>query len=588
MSAPNSPGSAQNKGAHPSLTLCPSANLDWSRDGIPASDEFDDIYFSVDGGLEETRAVYLRASGLPERWSEPEFELSPFTIGELGFGTGLNFLAVLQMWKGCNQKGRRLHFVSIEKFPLSKQDLDRALGHWPDLQEESKALLAVWPGRVRGTHVLHLGGGVTLTLCHDDVEAALAGLSLQADAWFLDGFSPAKNPAMWSETVMGHVGRLSAGGARVGTFTAAGFVRAGLAKAGFEVRKVEGFGRKRHRIEAVMPDKTPAPIKPPLRPVIIGGGIAGACLAHAFKRRGIAAVVIDADDGTAASGNAAAIVQPRLDRQDNPLARFALSAYLYAVRHYLSLGAVLSEGVIHTPQREEHIARFKALADTPALPLEQMLWQDGTLVFPKAQVIDPRVAREALLAGSSTVKGRAVSYRREGEVIEVLGESGEVLASGTTVIFAAGAGVSGLKMFDDLDLRYSRGQISWAKSQGFETAMTYGGYAVPMGEIMLLGATHALLIGDDPYTPTEADDAYNFETYTQATGKTAVPDERPSRASIRVNDKTTWPFIAQMEPNVFALTGLGSRGFVFAPLMADMFVSDIMGEPTAWPAKLKR
>ena len=134
MSAPNSPGPAQNKGRHPSLTLCPSANLDWSRDGTPASDEFGDIYFSVDGGLEETREVYLRASGLPERWLEPEFKLRAFTIGELGFGTGLNFLAVFQMWKSRNRKSQRLHFVSIEKFPLSKQDLERALSYWPELQ----------------------------------------------------------------------------------------------------------------------------------------------------------------------------------------------------------------------------------------------------------------------------------------------------------------------------------------------------------------------------------------------------------------------------------------------------------------------
>ena len=588
MSAPNSPGPAQKKGAHPSLTLCPAANLDWSREGTPASDEFDDIYFSVDGGLEETRAVYLRASGLPERWSEPEFELSPFTIGELGFGTGLNFLAVLQMWKSCKQKGRRLNFVSIEKFPLSKQDLDRALRHWPELQEEAKALLAVWPGRVRGTHILHLDGGVTLTLCHADVEAALDGLSMQADAWFLDGFSPAKNPAMWSETVMGHVGRLSAGGARVGTFTAAGFVRAGLAKAGFEVCKVEGFGRKRHRIEAVMPDKSPAPIKPPLRPVIIGGGIAGASFAHAFMRRGIAALVIDADDGTAASGNAAALVKPRLDRQDNPLARFSLSSYLYAARSYAGLGAVLSEGVTDAPQTPEKTARFKALANEPALPPEEMVWRNGELVFPKAQVIDPKRARAAMLEGAIIIKGRAASLRPTEEGLDVINEAGDVLASGTHIIFALGAGVLHMEMFGSLDLRFSRGQISWAKNDGREKALTYGGYVVPLGDDMLLGATHEQLGDVDPYAVTAKDDALNFEAYLKVVGRAASSSDKPSRAAVRVNTKTTWPFIMQMKANVFALTGLGSRGFVFAPLLADMLVSDIMGEPTAWPPKLKR
>ena len=193
-------------GVPPTLTLCPAPNLDWSRPAAPASHKFGDIYFSVEGGLEETRAVYLKACSLPERWREPKFERQPFVIGELGFGTGLNFLAVWQMWKAHCKTGQRLHFVSIEKFPLSKQDLETALSHWPELSREAQALLSVWPGRVRGTHVLHLGS-VTLTLCHDDVQDALAGLSMQADAWFLDGFSPAKNPAMWSEDVMRHVGR---------------------------------------------------------------------------------------------------------------------------------------------------------------------------------------------------------------------------------------------------------------------------------------------------------------------------------------------------------------------------------------------
>ena len=588
MSAPNSPGPAQNKGVHPSLTLCPSANLDWSRDGTPASDKFDDIYFSVDGGLEETRAVYLRASGLPERWLEPEFKLRAFTIGELGFGTGLNFLAVWQMWKARRTAGQRLHFVSIEKFPLSRQDLESALDHWPDLQDQAKALLAVWPGRVRGTHVLHLEDGVTLTLCHDDVDDALTGLSMQADAWFLDGFSPAKNPAMWSEAVMGHVGRLSACGARVGTFTAAGFVRDGLSKAGFEVRKVKGFGRKRHRIEAVIAEK-PALADPQIiRPIIIGGGIAGACFAQAFKRRGIAAVVIDPDDGTAASGNSAAIVKPRLDRQDNPLARFSLTSYLYAARTYRAIGAVLSEGVADVPQTPEQTKRFKALANEPALPLEEMVWSGGELVFPQAQAIDPKRARAALLEGASLVKGRAASLRQNVDSLDVLNEAGDVLASGTHIIFAIGAGARHMEMFSSLDLRYSRGQISWAKNDGRETTLTYGGYAIPLGDDMLLGATHEPLSAVDPYAVSAEDDARNFEVYLKAVGQAAIASEKPSRAAVRVNTKTTWPFIMQMQANVFALTGLGSRGFVFAPLMADMLVSDFMGEPVAWPAKLKR
>ena len=587
MSAPNSQSPAQKKGAQPSLTLCHAPALDWSRAAAPASHDFGDIYFSVEGGLEETRAVYLTACGLPERWAEPQFAQRTFVVGELGFGTGLNFLALWQMWKAHKQDGQRLHYVSVEKFPLSHDDLKRALTAWPSLKDEAAALLALWPGRVRGTHILHLGGGLTLTLCHDDVDAALAGLSMRADAWFLDGFSPAKNPQMWRETVMERVGALSARGARIGTFTAAGFVRKGLAAAGFNVRKTEGFGRKRHRLEAVMPVHRIRK-RPPIAPVIIGGGIAGASLAAAFARRGIRATIIDADDGTAASGNAAAIIKPRLDRQDSPLARFALCSYLYALQTYGRAGAVISQGVTHAPQTPEQILRFKSLAAEPALPPEHMQLSEESMIFPKAQVIDPDKARAALTDGVLRVFGRAVTYRRKAQRFEVLDANGDVLAVGSPLIFAAGAGVRGISAFDSLALRYSRGQISWARAEGQDAVLTYGGYAVPLGQHMLLGATHARLTEDDPYIPNPEDDAHNFEAYRAATGRAAAPALRASRASVRVNSKTTWPVIAELETGVFAMTGLGSRGFVFAPLMAEMLAAELCGDPVDWPAKLRR
>ncbi len=592
MSAPKKLDPAQKKGAPPRLTLCPSPNLDWSRDGTPASQDFDDIYFSVEDGLAETRAVYLKACGLPERWAEDGFTRGGFVIGELGFGTGLNFLATWQMWEQHKSAKGRLHFVSVEKFPLSTEMLRKALSSWsdnsPELGPYIAKLIAAWPDRVRGTHILRLSDDVTLTLIHDDVQAALSGLSMQADAWFLDGFTPAKNPAMWTKEVMAHVVRLSKGGARVGTFTAAGAVRQALSEAGFDVRKTDGFGRKRHRIEAVMPVRETSP-QPEVRPIIIGAGIAGCTLYEAFTRRGIAVTIIDSGDNTAASGNVAAIVKPRLDRNDSPLARFALSSFLYATRFYDSLDAVISEGVDHAPQTPEQVARHADLAKLPALSSEQMQWTGEIMRFPRAQVIDPQKAKQGLLGGCENVKATAKAVSRDGTGLSVLGENGEVIARGTHIIFAAGAGVRDVEMFDELELRYARGQINWAKNDGLETALTYGGYAVPLGDELLLGATHDRLEeGTNPYQTREADDVRNQQGYLAATGQMLTPSKRPSRASIRVNSKTTWPFIAQLEEGVVAFTGLGSRGFVFAPLMAEMLAADMLNEPVVWPPKLKR
>lgn len=616
---------AQKKGVQPALTLCPAPKLDWSRGQTPASENFGDIYFSVDGGLEETQAVYLKACGLPERWDAPEFKDRPFVIGELGFGTGLNFLAAWQLWQEKPRGTQRLHFVSVEKYPLPKEALARALSVWPELAELTARLIEHWPGRVRGTHVLRLSESVTLTLIHDEAMAGLKALSMKADGWFLDGFSPARNPDMWSPQLMARVGELSAAGARIGTFTAAGAVRAALSEAGFEVRKTEGFGRKRHRLEALMParpqvntdEKTAAHIGsterqsiPHSPPLIIGAGIAGLCLAEAFARRGVKSVVIDADDGTAASGNAAAIIKPRLDRQDSPLARFALSAYLYALRFYNEREAALQTGVDHAPQTPEQIRRYAALGEASPLPAAHMAWdnENSVMKFPQAQVISPKAAREALRSaalgsGAKFCTGRVTSLEGGAKRGAVLAAGGEVI-TGAPVLFAIGAGARALDMFSALGLRYSRGQISWAKNdQGARRqALTYGGYAVPMQaalegaacpeNLMLLGATHARLgaqdVYQDPYTARPEDDAQNFEAYRAATGERAAPARRAARASVRVNSKTTWPMAARLEDDIYAITGLGSRGFVFAPLLAEMLVASLLGEPCVWPRQLQK
>jgi len=166
------------------LTQTPAATLDWSRPGTPAASDFGDIYFSTDGGLEETRAVFLEGCGLPGGWREADV----FTIAELGFGSGLNFLASWQAWRQSAQPHQRLHFVSFEKFPFDKTQLQHALSAWPELAQFSSQLVENWPGRVKGIHRLHFGP-VTLTLFHDDVLSGLAQAdNLKANAWFRDIF----------------------------------------------------------------------------------------------------------------------------------------------------------------------------------------------------------------------------------------------------------------------------------------------------------------------------------------------------------------------------------------------------------------
>lgn len=220
--------------------------LDW-RDGQPWSVRFDDRYFSADSGIAETRHVFLQGNRLAERFAA----LQPgrvFRIGETGFGTGLNFVCAWQLFEQAAPAGAALEFHSVEAFPLDADALRAALALWPELQTLAQRLCAAWPGPVPGRHRLRFGR-VQLRLDIDDVAAALPRWEDGCiDAWFLDGFAPAKNPAMWSDAVLAEVARASRPGASLATYTSAGWVRRGLQRAGFELWRVAGFGSKREML----------------------------------------------------------------------------------------------------------------------------------------------------------------------------------------------------------------------------------------------------------------------------------------------------------------------------------------------------
>ena len=260
-------------------------------------------------------------------------------VGELGFGTGLNILALIELWSRARPPGAQLHIFSIEAHPIAADEARRALARWPQLSALADRLTAQWPGRARGPHRVEFPDlGVILDVAVGEVAEALAAWSGQADAWFLDGFAPARNPAMWRDEVLALVAARSAPGAVAATFTVAGQVRRGLAAAGFEVARAPGFGRKRERLTARLPG-APATAGPARRVAIVGAGIA--------RRRGGAArsarwagrpMVFDAEGrGAGASGNPAALVTPRLDAGLAEPAQIFAQAFRRAVALYAAL-----------------------------------------------------------------------------------------------------------------------------------------------------------------------------------------------------------------------------------------------------------
>ena len=327
-----------------------SAQLQW-RGTAPYSTLYDDIFFDRDDAFAEARYVFLEGNDLPRRWQGRHH----FTIAETGFGTGLNFLATVQVWRASAAADARLHYVAVEKHPLSPADLAKALSPWSSLQPWVQALVAAYPQRVAGFHRLDwVADRVSLTLLFGDAGEMLAQLQARVDAWYLDGFAPSRNAAMWSADVFRQVARLSAPAATFSTFTAAGVVRRGLADVGFEVGKRPGFGKKRDMLHGRFAGTVCAtPEQPwfaPARPVsmlqryaiVVGAGVAGCCVAYALAARGWQVDVVDRHDGVAygASGNPAGVVLPRLTADMNAEGRFYLAAFLYASRWFDGLNGV--------------------------------------------------------------------------------------------------------------------------------------------------------------------------------------------------------------------------------------------------------
>lgn len=221
------------------------AKIEW-HNGQPYASAFQDVYFSTDNGLLETEYVFLRGNALAERWQQ--LDANTFTIAETGFGTGLNFLCAVKLWLETSPCQATLHFISIEKHPLSHQDITSVLLLWPELTVLSTALLSEYDTLINAGTVTFFNNRVQLTLLIGDATELLNSNIFQTDAWFLDGFSPAKNPDMWQPALFEHMARLSNLQTSFATFTSAGVVRRGLIAAGFKVNKRAGFGKKREML----------------------------------------------------------------------------------------------------------------------------------------------------------------------------------------------------------------------------------------------------------------------------------------------------------------------------------------------------
>ncbi|MEM9053747.1 MAG: FAD-dependent 5-carboxymethylaminomethyl-2-thiouridine(34) oxidoreductase MnmC [Pseudomonadota bacterium] len=573
-------------------------DLSWKEDGTPVNERVGDSYYSVEDGLEETRAIFLKACGLPERWQGRD----SFTVAELGFGTGLNFLALWQLWREARGAEGWLHFVSFEGFPLDARDAAQALSVWPELEPLVRELVAKWPDRAKGVHqVTWPDERLTLTLHLGLIEDTLPQTRFKADAWFLDGFTPAKNEAMWNETLWPLIAERSAPGAIAATFTVAGAVRRGLAAAGFEVAKQPGHGRKRERLEAIFPGQHAA--RPPnqKRIAVIGAGISGASLARVLRDRGAHVTVYDMADGPAqgTSGNPMGLLMPRLDAGDTAQARFLLEAYNAARSLYRGYAGVEDTEVVQRPKDEQEATRFeKVLADPPLGLRDLEALPGGGLLHKRAMIFRPALLLPALLDSIDVRWGREVDI--DPDARSVNGEAYDAIVLATGWHMEA--------MIPALRLKGRAGQVEFSEVDvdAPPTAMASGHYALASGRQRVWGATYRdhqggvpMILEDDRNTNQGYLDALN--PYWR---QSVVSDHVQSRAGVRATSPDRLPVIGPLPDieailhshvglrkgiavpeetaalsGVYIAGGYGSRGFTFGPWGARLISALIHDDP---------
>lgn len=622
------------------------ATLDW-QDGQPYSRQFGDVYFSRTSGIEETRHVFLHHNHLQERWHDlPDGRV--FTIGETGFGTGLNFLCAWQLWRETASPATRLHYVSTEKYPLTRQELSQALSLWPELAEFSLTLLSQYRTLTPGWHRFTFDHGkVMLTLLVGDARETLPELSAKVDAWFLDGFAPAKNPEMWQPELFHEIARLSASQATFATFTSAGLVKRGLAEVGFTVEKVAGFGSKRDMLRGRLHAAAISSGNMPGNAIVIGGGISGTASAYSLAQRGWQVTLIErhAKLASEASGNPQGMLYARLTKHDIPLSRLALTGYLYTLNllhRLLQHGADWDDcGLIQQAfdaretQRQYDVLQrgFPAelvheLSQQEASNLAGFDLPHGGLHFPGGGWVTPPALCQALASHANIMllaTQEAVSLTRENQQWRVH-DGEQMLTEAAVVILATANATLAFPQAAHLPLQSVRGQITQlpatTNSRKLAKVLCTDGYVTPArNQTHCLGATFTPEISE-PHMRVE-DHQHNLHTlhglspalFTaldagqldvqaldgRAALRCASPDYLPMAGPLLDAAQTEAAYatgalrghraIAAQLPwldGLYVNTAHGSKGLVSAPLCAELLASMINHEPLPMDASLAR
>lgn len=535
---------------------------------VPRSKRFDDIYFSKENGLEESRFVFLQGNLLEERLPA----LKNITIAETGFGTGLNFLALWDLAEKTNPE-IKIHYVSYEQYPLDKEAIRGALTPWSHIfSTKIDTYLNVYPMEVPGFHTIYVTDNIKLSLVFGDINETLPQTqNIAVDAWFLDGFTPAKNPEMWTETVFRNMARLSAKDATFATFTSAGFVKRGLHDAGFQVEKSKGFSNKRERLIGYWQGEGAKVSAIPKKVAIIGGGLAGCAAAYWLGQEGAEATIFEKGPVLAggASGNPIGMVNPRFYKFPEEQGLYYMAAYSDAVTTYKNLAqshdfGFRQCGALHLCTDEEKQERFEGLVENWCLPkhileivdagtaseLANIPLDKPALHLPQSAMVSPAALCQVLVNGSD------VRLNTEFQQSDM--NSNEYDA----VVLTCGTGFKGFDMLNNKDLHTVRGQLTLIEAteetRKLQKSIHYGGYISPeIDNGHAVGATYQKWL--DTEEAMEEDNAYNIEKLREAVSLREVK-VIDARASMRVTTKQRFPLFGNLEEGVYCSLAHGSHG----------------------------
>ena len=549
----------------------------------PRSLDYGDIYFASDGQTEAHR-VFIEPMQLEAMFRAPKE--SDLRIGELGFGTGLNFLAVCDAFIRNSPGSTRLDYIAFEKHPLTRADLARiANSHSPPLALADE-LIACWPPLLEGWHSRYLAKGrVRLLLYYGDAHQGVLDFSGRCHAWLLDGFDPSCNPEMWHQALLAQVAGHSENGARLATFTARGEVRRRLESVGFEMRRIDQRPHKRHSLAGVLRKKGTSISRRVSEVAVVGAGFAGAFTAHLLALRGISVHLFD----MGCAPMPMALAHARLGDPTNPMMQLRALAKGYSNDWYRRLGA--PAGVLETPVEARERRRMERSADmwAPADDSIRLLGPAESRALTNFSRIAKslwhsqchRVGKEIL---DQLLTHARITRHRE-EVVSCLAEGRRwrialrqaASQSFEQLIICAGAGC--FRLLPNLQAMCVAGQMEVARAtHPLPVALIGNGFAAPFkGNHIALGATYERSTLTEQAARRENLD--RTQDWFDALGVEFQPKHQSCWRGLRVYHEDRMPIAGEIAAGLFVNTAHGAAGSVIAPLCADMVASLVVGVP---------